>query len=237
MDQYLPKLNPPLSTCRCAWGPIQTVTMPSQGQDWEAGSNARVSGWGTLSSGGSSPDTLQAVNVPVVSDEDCADAYGNDMDGPTMICAGEEGKDSCQGDSGGPMTCGENDDGTDFNLRQSRNLYHFDFCRTSREINAMLHLSPQTRFAASSPGAVAAPSPDTPASTPRPPLTSTGASLTPASNWTDDESFDSNYISLSDQINYQLDWSEKVYLRSYLILITMAYGCSSRSLGRVNWVA
>ena len=23
----------------------------------------------------------------------------------TMICAGEEGKDSCQGDSGGPMTC------------------------------------------------------------------------------------------------------------------------------------
>lgn len=31
------------------------------------------------------------------------------MDGPTMICAGEEGKDSCQGDSGGPMTCGEGD--------------------------------------------------------------------------------------------------------------------------------
>ena len=25
----------------------------------------------------------------------------------TMICAGEEGKDSCQGDSGGPMTCGD----------------------------------------------------------------------------------------------------------------------------------
>jgi len=93
----------------CAWGPIQTVTMPSQGQDWEAGSNARVSGWGTLSSGGSSPDTLYAVNVPVVSDDDCADAYGNDMDGPTMICAGEAGKDSCQGDSGGPMTCGTDD--------------------------------------------------------------------------------------------------------------------------------
>ena len=85
--------------------------MPEQGQDWEAGSNARVSGWGTLSSGGSSPDTLQAVNVPVVSDADCTDAYGSDMDGPTMICAGEEGLDSCQGDSGGPMTCGNNDDG------------------------------------------------------------------------------------------------------------------------------
>ena len=96
---------------RCAWGPLEVVTMPEQGQDWEAGSNARVSGWGTLSSGGSSPDTLQAVNVPVVSDADCADSYGSDMDGPTMICAGEEGLDSCQGDSGGPMTCGNNDDG------------------------------------------------------------------------------------------------------------------------------
>ena len=31
------------------------------------------------------------------------------MDGPTMICAGEEGYDSCQGDSGGPMTCGLDD--------------------------------------------------------------------------------------------------------------------------------
>merc|ERR1712001_281495 len=90
-------------------GNIMGVTMPSQGQDWDADSNARVSGWGTLSSGGSSPDTLQAVNVPVVSDADCADAYGSDMDGPTMICAGEEGRDSCQGDSGGPMTCGEGD--------------------------------------------------------------------------------------------------------------------------------
>ena len=69
---YLCKLDHLPSTCRCAWGPIQTVTMPSQGQDWEAGSNARVSGWGTLSSGGSSPDTLNAVNVPVVSDADCA---------------------------------------------------------------------------------------------------------------------------------------------------------------------
>ena len=48
------------------------VTMPEQDQDWDAGSTARVSGWGTLSSGGSSPDTLQAVNVPVVSDADCA---------------------------------------------------------------------------------------------------------------------------------------------------------------------
>ena len=45
--------------------------MPMQGEDWEAGSNARVSGWGTLASGGDSPCTLHAVDVPVVSDADC----------------------------------------------------------------------------------------------------------------------------------------------------------------------
>ena len=45
--------------------------MPIQGQDWEAGTNARVSGWGTLASGGDSPCTLHAVDVPVLSDVDC----------------------------------------------------------------------------------------------------------------------------------------------------------------------
>ena len=45
--------------------------MPTPGQDWEAGTNARVSGWGTLASGGDSPCTLHAVDVPVVSDVDC----------------------------------------------------------------------------------------------------------------------------------------------------------------------
>jgi len=88
---------------------IQPVTMPIQGQDWEAGTNARVSGWGTLASGGDSPCTLHAVDVPVLSDVDCEAAYGSDMDGNTMICAGEEGYDSCQGDSGGPLTCGTDD--------------------------------------------------------------------------------------------------------------------------------
>ena len=48
---------------------VAGVSMPEQNQDWEADSDAIVSGWGTLSSGGSSPDTLHAVTVPVVSDE------------------------------------------------------------------------------------------------------------------------------------------------------------------------
>ena len=48
------------------------------------------------------------VDVPIVSDEECADLYYAvfyDVD-PAMICAGyvaEGGKDACQGDSGGPL--------------------------------------------------------------------------------------------------------------------------------------
>ena len=56
--------------------------------------------------------TLENINESSPNEHFMKDAYGSDMDGPTMICAGEQGKDSCQGDSGGPMTCGENDDGT-----------------------------------------------------------------------------------------------------------------------------
>ena len=65
-----------------------------------------VSGWGTLSSGGSLPSQLQAVEVYITSRSACDRAYAI-YDGITvnMICAGVTGggKDSCQGDSGGPL--------------------------------------------------------------------------------------------------------------------------------------
>merc|ERR1711983_602195 len=54
------------------------------------------------------PRILQKVDVPVVSDDDCRDAYGSSQIADSMICAGLDagGKDSCQGDSGGPFMCG-----------------------------------------------------------------------------------------------------------------------------------
>jgi len=66
---------------------------------------ATVTGWGTTREGGSLPDTLQKVDVPVVSDAECRQAYGSNMVDDSMICAGfpQGGKDSCQGDSGGPF--------------------------------------------------------------------------------------------------------------------------------------
>ncbi|MEM9459124.1 MAG: trypsin-like serine protease [Myxococcota bacterium] len=72
----------------------------------EAGTDALVSGWGTLSSGGSQPNTLQSVIVPIISDEDADAAYADVAITPDQIGAGflgVGGRDSCQGDSGGPL--------------------------------------------------------------------------------------------------------------------------------------
>nr|WP_020406528.1 trypsin-like serine protease [Hahella ganghwensis] len=68
------------------------------------GMTTTVIGWGALSEGGSGSSTLQKVDVPVVSLEECQAAYGSAVS-EYDICAGltEGGKDSCQGDSGGPL--------------------------------------------------------------------------------------------------------------------------------------
>ena len=80
--------------------------------DGPVGSNVLVTGWGDLTEGGSSPDRLQAVRVPLVSQQNCNDSnsYNGDITS-NMVCAGldQGGQDSCQGDSGGPMTRGPND--------------------------------------------------------------------------------------------------------------------------------
>ena len=75
---------------------------------WEPGDVATAIGWGTsFYLVGPAPDMLQEVELPVVSDADCARSYDNlfDFDPSTEVCAGEitGGKDTCQGDSGGPL--------------------------------------------------------------------------------------------------------------------------------------
>ncbi|XP_042212964.1 trypsin-1-like [Homarus americanus] len=79
---------------------VKPACLPSVSEDY-TGFTATVSGWGTLSSGGSQPDVLQEVQVPVVSNSECQQSYGNSIS--DMLCAGYDagGKDSCQGDSGG----------------------------------------------------------------------------------------------------------------------------------------
>lgn len=65
-----------------------------------------VIGWGVFDDSGEQSTKLLEANVPGVDDEKCAEAYGEDLDPDTMLCAGfydEGGTDACQGDSGGPM--------------------------------------------------------------------------------------------------------------------------------------
>merc|ERR1712083_873402 len=70
-----------------------------------------TSGWGTLSSGGSSTNTCQFVRVPAITNAACNSDYGAGSITDSMICAGYPGvggKDACQGDSGGPFVCNDN---------------------------------------------------------------------------------------------------------------------------------
>jgi len=87
---------------------IQPIALPESLQQTPAGTIATITGWGTLSEGAFGlPNVLHKVDIPVISDEDCDNAYAAAGYGTidSMICAGlpEGGKDSCQGDSGGPF--------------------------------------------------------------------------------------------------------------------------------------
>ena len=75
---------------------------------YAAGTTARIVGWGTTSSNGSSSNQLRTATVPTVSNSSCASSYGSDFIASDMVCAGytSGGVDTCQGDSGGPLLIG-----------------------------------------------------------------------------------------------------------------------------------
>ncbi|XP_050960188.1 trypsin-1 [Labeo rohita] len=88
---------------------IRPVCLAAAGSVFAAGTESWVTGWGFLQNGGAQfPDILQEVMIPIVSNSDCNNAYGEIKISITnnMICAGlliQGGKGACQGDSGGPM--------------------------------------------------------------------------------------------------------------------------------------
>jgi len=71
-----------------------------------AGTDCWITGWGTLSSGGSRPSILQEAIVDVKTNEQCNSDYSGGIT-DDMICANGNNNggttDACQGDSGGPM--------------------------------------------------------------------------------------------------------------------------------------
>jgi len=112
-DFGLVRLESPVDITDC----VGTVCLPSSGGDVAPGTACWISGWGTLSSGGSQPTKLQEAQVTVLSNSDCKKtSYDYSDISQTMLCA--QGKtangeitDACQGDSGGPLVC-EDSDGT-----------------------------------------------------------------------------------------------------------------------------
>ncbi len=75
---------------------------------WTAGTAATVMGWGATDPAGEPPlpALLHEVQVPILSDGECAAAWGPSFDAQVMICAGDledGGEDACLGDSGGPL--------------------------------------------------------------------------------------------------------------------------------------
>jgi len=99
----------PLNDC------IGVACLPTE--DVAVGEECFITGWGTVSSGGSSPNRMQEAQVTIYSNADCAAAYSNFGWAITddMLCAhGTNGNgettDACQGDSGGPLVCASGSD-------------------------------------------------------------------------------------------------------------------------------
>ena len=91
-----------------------TIALDTDGSLDTPGRIVKVIGWGDTDSTPRFPPELQEVEVPLVSDQQCSDAYGSDLVGAVMLCAGDwadGGVDACQGDSGGPLFV---HDGTEF---------------------------------------------------------------------------------------------------------------------------
>ncbi|MBM3694663.1 MAG: trypsin-like serine protease [Actinobacteria bacterium] len=98
-----------LERAATAGTPVPLATIADAGR-FASGEIATVIGWGFTKGSPPGtpnwPDALREVDVPMVSNADCAAAYGSDFIPPDHICAGnldDGGVDACFGDSGGPL--------------------------------------------------------------------------------------------------------------------------------------
>lgn len=96
----------PLGTC------IGVACLPST--PIQRDQECYITGWGTLTSGGGTPDFLQEAQVKTLDNGDCDSKNGAGSILDNMLCAQGRNKDGevtdgCQGDSGGPLVCADSD--------------------------------------------------------------------------------------------------------------------------------
>jgi len=86
--------------------------LPTNINELYVGKSAKVSGWGTTSSGGSTSNVLKETDVTITAQSDATcTKYASGAVGvlPNIkMCAYKDNTDSCQGDSGGPLAVKEN---------------------------------------------------------------------------------------------------------------------------------
>lgn len=71
-----------------------------------SGELVTASGYGRTMDGGPVSDTLNMVNLTVITNQNCSATYGSLLIRSSTICATwneEFGESTCQGDSGGPL--------------------------------------------------------------------------------------------------------------------------------------
>ncbi|CAG0922381.1 unnamed protein product [Notodromas monacha] len=94
---------------------VRPICLPPPDLPVQTGRICTVAGWGQLFEVGRIfPDTLQEVQMPLLSTEDCRKRtvfFPLYRITENMFCAGYErgGRDACLGDSGGPLMCQEDD--------------------------------------------------------------------------------------------------------------------------------
>ncbi|XP_003462483.1 ovochymase-2 [Cavia porcellus] len=89
---------------------VGPICLPEPRERFEAGFICTTTGWGRLAEGGIFPKVLQEVNLPILTQKECAAALltlKKPFKGKTFLCTGspEGGRDACQGDSGGSLMC------------------------------------------------------------------------------------------------------------------------------------
>ena len=79
---------------------VSPVCLPTKAMDDMEfnGTKSVVVGWGHVREGGSVSSTLQEVNIPILTNKECAKVYGNRMISESQLCAADQkgGYDSCQ---------------------------------------------------------------------------------------------------------------------------------------------